>query len=158
MIIGITGKSGSGKSTLGKFFETLDYRYISVDEVGHLVIESCADILVEEFGTKDRKELGDIIFNNRDKYQKLVELIWKKQQELIDKELKLYDNVVIDFILLPHTKYWDICDRRILCKCPDSIRKERVLKRDKITEEYFNLRENKSIEYNEKEMDLIIGF
>ena len=158
MLIGITGKSGSGKSTLGRFFETLDYRYISVDDIGHGVIDSCADILMEEFGTSNRKELGNIIFNNRDKYEKLVELIWNKQEKLIDNELKLYENVVLDFILLPHTKYWNKCDRRILCKIPEDIRKERVLKRDNITEDYFQLRENNSIEYNEKEMDLIIGF
>lgn len=155
-IIGITGKSGSGKSTLGRFFEDLGYRYLELDDFGHRVIEECSDILVEKFGISNRKQLGDIIFNDREKYKEMVELIWKKQMKLIDNELKFYKDYVLDFILLPHTKYWNMCDKKILCKCPYEIRKKRVLMRDNITEEYFKLRENASIEYNEDEMDLII--
>lgn len=160
MIIGITGKSGSGKSTIGKFFENLSYSYYSIDEIGHFVINEIKDELEKEFGTSDRKQIGDIIFNHRHKYKELTDKIWKRQMYWIDHELKAcsYDHVILDFILLPHTKYWDLCDLRILCKCPLDVRKQRVLQRDGITEEYFNLRESASIEYNDKEMDLIIGY
>lgn len=158
MIIGITGKSGSGKTTLAKFFETIGYYHINIDSIGHFVIENYPKYMKSIFGTTDRKEIGNLLFNNREKYRSAVEFIWEKQQEIIDAKLKEhnYTNIVLDFILLPHTKYWDICDKKILCEKSDEIRKERVISRDNITEDYFNLRDKASIEYNKEEMDLIL--
>lgn len=159
MIIGITGKSGSGKTTLAKFFETIGYYHISIDEIGHFAIQQNKSFIKSVTGLDcDRKELGNIIFNNREKYDIIVPIVWKTQQEIIDAKLKEhnYTNIVLDFILLPHTKYWDICDKKILCEKSDEIRKERVISRDNITEDYFNLRDKASIEYNKEEMDLII--
>lgn len=157
MIIGITGKSGSGKSTIAKNYEQEGYFLISFDEIGHQVIDEHKEELEKIFGTSDRKQLGDLIFNNRALYKELSEFCWKHMENIIDNQLN-HEKIVMDFILLPHTKYWNMCDKKILCICSDEIRKQRVLQRDGITEEYFLARDKASIEYNEDEMDEIIRY
>lgn len=155
MIIGITGKSGSGKSTLSKKYIDKGFTHIEIDEIGHQVLSENKYIIEAWFGTTNRKELGNILFKNKKLYEEFSCVVWKAMEKKIDRIIQTNQNVVLDYILLPQTKYWKQC-YRILCKCPDEIRKERVLKRDGITEEYFDLRERKSIEYNEKDMDEII--
>ena len=154
MIIGITGKSGSGKSTLAKKYVEKGYIHVNIDDIAHEVIEENKYTIEAWLGTTDRKVIGQILFNNREMYNEYCSVIWNVMEKKIDRILKENEKVVLDFILLPHTKYWNSC-YRILCKCSDTLRKERVLKRDNITEEYFNLRDSKSIEYNEEEMDEI---
>jgi len=158
-IIGITGKSGSGKSTYAK---SLKGYYIDFDLYGHEVIDVNSLLLERHFGTSDRKKLGDIIFNNREKYHEFVDLIWKEQQREIDKAIEWSkvsgQDAILDFILLPKTKYWNICDKKILMETPYEVRKDRVLKRDNITEEYFEKREKASMEYDKTEMDEVIQY
>lgn len=65
--------------------------------------------------------------------------------------------IIIDWILLPKTKYFNNCDIKILIDIPYSIRKDRVLKRDQIEEDIFILREKASISYQNNEFDLILN-
>ena len=51
-----------------------------------------------------------------------------------------------------------MCDKKILMETPYEIRKARVLKRDNITEEYFEKREKASMEYDKTEMDEVIQY
>lgn len=155
MIVGITGRSGSGKTTLAKDFESKGYTRISIDEIGWQVIEEKKDEIFAQFGILDRKQIGDKVFNDRKKYKELVSILWERQQEIIDEIIKSSKDVVIEFILLPKTKYWKQCDMKILCTCDTNIRKERVLRRDHITEVYFWTREEASIGYNMDEIDRI---
>ena len=49
-----------------------------------------------------------------------------------------------------------MCDYKILLDIPYEIRRERIIKRDKITEEKFIERENAAIVYNPDDFDFII--
>ena len=75
----------------------------------------------------------------------------------IDKFLKENkDNIIIlDWILLPKTKYISMCNIKILLDIPYEIRKERVINRDNITEFNFKLRDSASIIYDNKEFDYV---
>ena len=169
MIIGISGKSGSGKSTLSrKLNEIYDNSIvINVDEVGHEVLtlpevmESIRDTFGEEItndGYVDRKALGDIVFKCRHEMDKLTEITWKGMQIIIDKILE--DNkdkiIIMDWLLLPHTKYFNMCDMKILVDVPFEVRMERAIKRDGITEEKFRLRDSASIELNREDFDIVV--
>jgi dephospho-CoA kinase len=156
MIIGVTGKSGSGKSTFAKnYAKENNFIYINIDEIGHEVLEENKYTIEAWFNTTNRKEIGEILFNNRVLYKEFCDAVWKIMEKKIDRIIENNENIILDFILLPHTKYWNVC-YKILIKCPSNIRKQRIIKRDEITEEYFNLREKNSIEYDENIMDEII--
>lgn len=168
MILGVTGKSGSGKTTFSeKTSSILGMKHLKIDDVCKLAIEK---LIIEEnswldaFNIRknyedlrfiDTKKIGDFIFNDRDKYRDFISIVWKIASKEIDECIKQNDNVILDYILLPKTQYWDKCNIKILLDCDLEERKERVLKRDDITEDYFNLREKASIEYEDFHFDYV---
>jgi dephospho-CoA kinase len=169
MLIGISGKSGSGKSTLAKRIGEImtNSLVISIDDIGHevLTLPEIINEIKDTFGddiTKngyvDRKLLGDIVFNNRHEMDKLTDITWKGMQVIIDNIL---DNnkdkiIIIDWLLLPHTKYFKMCDLKILVDVPFEIRMERAMLRDGISEEKFRLRDSASIELIRDDFDIVV--
>ena len=65
--------------------------------------------------------------------------------------------IILDWQLLPKTKYLGLCDLKILIDIPYEIRKQRLLKRDNISEEKINLREKASITYNKNDFDYVFN-
>lgn len=171
MIIGLCGKSGSGKSTLAR--ELINQYegkmvHLDIDKVGHhvLTIKGVQKELINNFGNSvisngvvNRKVLGSIVFKSKDKMHILEEITWKYMEIYIDKFLtENKDNIVIlDWILLPKTKYFSMSNIKILLDIPYEIRKERVLNRDNITESKFQLRDNASIKYNQEDFDYVFN-
>lgn len=170
MIIGVCGKSGSGKSTLAnQIIESTsnDTVHLDIDKVGHNVLSllEVKNELVSAFGKSivneniiDRKKLGQIVFNSRKEMEKLSDITWKYMQIEIDNFLSLHKEkiIVLDWILLPITKYFDLCDVKILLDIPYEIRKQRAIKRDGITEEAFDLRDIASICFDSNDFDYVI--
>lgn len=169
MIIGICGKSGSGKSTLAKKIVNTHKgaTNLDIDKIGHqvLMIEEVKEELVDHFGKKllndreiDRKKLSEIVFSSQLEMNKLSEITWKYMEQEIDVFIKKHiDNIIIlDWLLLPITKYFSMCDIKILMDIPYEIRKKRAIERDNITENDFILREEASIVFNSHDFDLVI--
>lgn len=160
MIIGITGKSGSGKSILSNYFK--DFHIVNIDEIGHKVLKFpyIQEEIIKNFNIDlsktSRKDLGDIVFNNRHEMKKLTDITWTDMEKLIQEEINNHKNIVLDWILLPHTDFFNICDIKILIKSDLDKRKDMVFKRDNINKNYFEKRENSSIEYDEKSFDYIL--
>jgi len=170
MIIGICGKSGCGKSTLAR---TLIEHYenaihLDIDKVGHkaLMNQEVKSELIKSYGNDilngeniDRKKLGEIVFNSRLEMKNLSDITWKYMQIEIDKFL--IDNkdkiIILDWLLLPISKYFDKCDVKVLLDIPYEVRKERAIKRDNITEEAFDLREKASISFDTNKFDYVIN-
>lgn len=166
MIIGVTGKSGVGKTTYAKdYANSFGYSYLNIDEVGHEVLDDpeVRAQIKEKFNIDasscDRKKLGELVFTNRNNEMKqLSEITWEKMKLIIDKRIESSkQGIVLDWILLPHTHYFKMCDKKILIKLNDDERKRRVMRRDNLTEEELKLRDNASIEYNDADFDTIIN-
>ena len=91
--------------------------------------------------------------------QKLTDITWKYMQLEIDKYVSKNTNniiLILDWLLLPITKYFEICDIKILLDIPYEVRKKRAMQRDNITEEQFDLREKASIELDRGLFDYIL--
>lgn len=167
-IIGITGKSGSGKSTLTQLLsEKLKCNSVNVDKIGHKATkdEKISKKLCETFGTDilgsdgkiDRKKLGNIVFSSKEKMDILTDITWGYMQEILDEILEKEngEDIILEWALLPIGKYWNKCDVKILMKADDEERKNKVMQRDKISEEYFLKRDSGSIDYSPYEFDYI---
>jgi len=169
MLIGICGKSGSGKTTIAKRLMNLHKNaiHIEIDKIGHevLLYEEVKKELINAYGESiicnnsiDRKKLGDIVFSSRKEMDKLTEITWKNMQIIIDKIINENKDkiIILDWLLLPKTKYFNMCKFKILLDIPYEIRKQRAILRDNISEEEFKLREKSSIEYDNNDFDYVI--
>jgi dephospho-CoA kinase len=168
MLIGITGKSGSGKTSVAARIaeERPNTVHLNIDTIGHEVIThpTIIELLQQEFdedlmtdGKIDRKKLGDVVFNSRNRMQKLTEITWSEMQKMIDQfiEENQDKDIILDWLLLPKTEYFKKCDVTILIDVPYEIRLERAMKRDNITAEKFRERENNSVDFDSSIFDAI---
>ncbi len=170
MIIGICGNSGSGKTTLAnQIIKSTDNKaiHLEIDKIGHkvLLLPEVKKELIKLYGNKilsesdiDRKKLSTIVFDSKIEMDKLTDITWKYMQIEIDNFLENNKNkiVILDWMLLSKSKYFDMCDIKILLNTPYDIRKRRATRRDNISEESFNLRDQASITYNEENFDYVL--
>ena len=164
-LIGITGKTGTGKSTIATTLaQKLDGQYVDIDKIGHhatsdpIIAKKLCDVfgngLLDNTGNIDRKKLGNIVFSNTDKMQILTDITWEyMEQELYKVLLQKQQCFVFDWALLPKVKFWDMCDFKILVTSDDTIRKERILERDHISQEYLEKRESATLDYSRLSFD-----
>ena len=168
-LIGITGITGSGRSTIGKLLsDKLNCKYIDIDKIGHEATSdsSISEKILKEFGYDildknkniDRRKLGNIVFSNKDKMEILTNLTWNYMQDKLDNILsENEDYYILDWALLPTVKYWNTCDFKILITSNDIKRKNKTLKRDNISEEYFEKREHNTLNYFKFKFDYIFN-
>jgi len=169
MIISICGKSGSGKSTLAKKIieERKNALHIDIDKIAHQVLtipdvkkqlqEQFKDVLTND--EVDRKKLGPIVFSSKENMDILTQITWPYMEREVDRIINENKDkiIILDYLLLPKTKYFETSDIRILLDIPKEIRKQRIIKRDNISEDKFNLRDSSSIEYNQEDFDVILS-
>ena len=169
MIICIVGKSGSGKSYITSLLKSYSNKIVNldIDKIAHFVLklDEVKDELIKSFGNDildenniSRKKLGNIVFDSKDKMEILSNITWKYMEIIIDNFISKNQNkiIILDYLLLPKTKYFQNCDIRILIDAPFDVRMKRVLERDKITEEQFILRDKNGLNFDNIKFDYVI--
>ena len=167
-LIIVTGKSGSGKTFVAnKIAESLNCPELSLDEISHqtLTIESVKQFVKNTFGDSvfngdeiNRKKLGTLAFSTPEKLEQLNDICHQEMLKIIDRKLQdtPADYFVLDYLLLPQMKYFETAFFKVLVKANNHTRKTRIISRDNITEEYFNSRDNNSIEFDETDYDCVL--
>lgn len=173
MLITLVGKSGSGKTTIAKKLESLDERilHVDIDQISHQVLEFpevqerikkeiSYDCVIDE--EVQRKVLGRIVFASPEHMQVLTDITWSKMENIIDQIIASNPDriIILDYALLPKTKYFDQSDLRIWVESPIEERLERAIKRavhsEPITRDYFLKRDAAGIDYEEGKYDIVI--
>lgn len=116
-LIGLTGSIASGKTTIGKYLQSLGLGYINYDILGHKTYEKVNSPIykqiVDYFGEEilddatkliNRGKLGSIVFNDKQKLNKLNNIVWPGIYQLVDEELEQlkqkHDIIVLESALL----------------------------------------------------------
>lgn len=162
VIVCVTGKIGSGKSTVARFFEEFGFLRLSMDEIGHLALALQHDLVLETFGTADRRELSKIVFSSQEELRKLELILHPKMIEILNSKLDeavSHDRNVVVEAAIKRRLNLDRCDvvvtvlsslenvkRRLTCRYPPEI-VERILQlQEDVQPEGYILENNGTIE------------
>lgn len=164
--IGLTGSIASGKSTVSLMFDEFNIPVIDADKIARQVVEPDEPAykeIVETFGedmlrkdrTIDRKKLGEVVFANKEKLNKLNAIVHpairKRMIEKRDAYIKAGEKcVVLDIPLLFENKLQHLVDRTVLVYVDESVQLERLMKRDHFTEIEAKQRINSQLSLKEK--------
>jgi len=141
-IIGVTGTYCAGKNHVGKILEKRGLPVLDLDKLGHSVIETEKDRLLERFGEDilgkdglvDRKLLGEKVFGRPSELAALEEIIHpavnRETLAWIDSQKKR--SCVINAALLHRSSALELLDAVIVVKAPLHIRLLRAKKRDNL--------------------------
>ncbi len=168
MLIGLMGKSGSGKSLISKLLKESDdgIQVIDIDKIGHeshndpgvraKLKEYFGDDIFNSDGNVNRKALGKIVFSDKSKMQLLYDATYTYMVERIDSMISECQITVLDYALLPLTKYFELCDVKILVEASFDARCQRVIARDNISKEKYESRDANSADYTAYDFDYTI--
>lgn len=150
--IGLTGGIGSGKTTAAKRLLALGARVYHADEIARRALDPgavCYDRVVSAFGreilqsdgTIDRKRLGQLVFADEEKRQRLngivhpyviEELFARAESDLANEP----DGIaVFEVPLLFESGLHTKMDYNIVVSCTEENRVRRVMERDNLTRE-----------------------
>lgn len=143
-VIGLTGGMASGKSTVADYLKTHTAEIIDADEISKEVIapgtETYQDLvksfgqnILNDDGTIDRAKLGQIVFADRGKLERLNQLthppiVKRIRTELLDLAARLApdDVVILRAPLLVEVGLVEMVDAVVLVTAPEGIRVERI--------------------------------
>lgn len=169
MIIGLTGGIATGKSIVAKEFELLGAAVIRADDVSKMVVRSgtdCFNEVVDAFGRDilqddgelDRKKLATIVFGHKEKLEMLSSIVHPYVRKEIKAKVDALNTVsnckgliVLDIPLLFESgDYYDYADEVVVVYTDKKTQLERLMKRDKLSEEDALLRINSQLSIDEK--------
>lgn len=152
--IGITGNIGSGKTTVCRIFESMGISVAYADSIAKELMRSRLHIraaLLEAFGSEsydqdgklNRSVIAQHIFQNEDARRMVESIVHPAVQQYVqywfDSHGHPYALEEAALIFESGSHKW--LDAVIWVDAPKALRKERVLLRDGITEEDFELRD-----------------
>ncbi|MDO5342693.1 MAG: dephospho-CoA kinase [Bacteroidia bacterium] len=150
--IGITGNIGSGKSFICNIFERKGIPvFYSDDETKQLYYDSqIKQLIINRFGgdvylkdgTLDKKLLSSLIFGNDDNLKFIEDTLYPALFQRFNEWCKnqTASFVLFESAILFEKKLTDHFDKIIFISAPESIRIQRVIERDKCTEDVVRAR------------------
>ncbi|ORX23545.1 dephospho-CoA kinase [Thermoanaerobacterium sp. PSU-2] len=175
-VIGLTGGIASGKSTVSSILKSLGAVIIDADVVSREIMIKGTDtynILVSVFGREilrkdgeiDRRKLGNLVFADKEKLNKLNEIthpeIIKRIKDIIEEERKKGKEkaIVLDAALLIEMKLFNMVDEVWLVVVDKKTQIRRLMKRDNLSykDALNRIKSQMSIEDKMKYADFIIN-
>ncbi|HQQ72643.1 MAG TPA: dephospho-CoA kinase [Rectinema sp.] len=145
-ILGLTGGYCVGKNEVASILEKSGWKVTDVDKLGHValplvcneLIDAFGDSILREDGSIDRKKLGTLVFNNRERLTSLENIVHPAMLSLLDKEIeKAQQNSIqklcINAALLYRFPQLDSCDAVIEVRAPLYLRIDRAIQRDHLS-------------------------
>lgn len=151
-LVGLTGQSGAGKSTVSDIWRDNGVSVIDCDMVARKVTEDNSDcnkelskLFPECFDERlhlDRRQMADIVFSDRQKLKKQNDIIFKYITKYINEILESYDKsfIVLDAPTLFESGIYKRCKIIVSVLSDKKKRFERIINRDKISEDSVKLR------------------
>jgi len=150
-IVGLTGQTGAGKSSVSKIIRSQGVEVIDCDLISREVVakeKRCVADLALEFsisilnidGTLNRKKLGSIVFSDKQKLQKLNEIIFPYIKEYVLKRVDELEKAGVKLVVLDAPTLFESgldadCDSVVSVIAPVVQRQNRIVIRDHLSDE-----------------------
>lgn len=165
--VGLTGGIASGKSTVSRLFREAGAFVIDADEIAHAVIrkeapayagvvEAFGAVILDKKGEIDRKRLGEIVFNDARRRERLNQLVHPHVYAQADKEKRAIAAahpeavILFDVPLLIETGAHREMDLVIVVYVDRANQIDRLIKRDGLTREEAERRIDAQMPLDEK--------
>ncbi len=154
-VIGLTGPSGAGKSTVAKLLCQNGLTAIDCDALTRspaVYDAACLEELAESFGAEiapngilDRKALAAAAFAAKESHRKLEMIVFPRIVKAVREKLRQLNAVGCGAVLLDAPTLFEAgldnaCARILAVTAPKEERRERIRRRDGLTEEQASLR------------------
>ena len=146
-IIGLTGGIGSGKTTVARYIASQGIPVYISDEEAKKIMDTpeVVTLVSETFGTNliengaiNRQKLAQLVFKNPKKLQQLNNFIHPKVKQNFDNWVQKHHDhpfIVKEAAILFESGSYKYCDKIITVTAPKSVRLQRVMQRDGISED-----------------------
>ncbi len=165
--IGLTGSIASGKSTIARMFSALGVHIIDTDVIARQVVApgssglakltaEFGEQLLNDDGSLNRQLLGELIFADQGKRQRLNELLHPLIMSVAGEKMQKYGRqypdgmVMVDVPLLIEANLLSWFDQIILVYVPVAVQLERLKARDRIDAETARLKMSSQMSPEEK--------
>ena len=150
VVIGITGGTGSGKTSALNAIRDLGGVVIDCDAVYHEMLDQDAELrhaievkfhgVFNSDGSLNRKKLGELVFENKERMAQLNEVIYQFLVPEVQRRAREGNLTAIDAINLIESGVGELCDRTVAVTAPAELRVRRIMARDGIDERYARMR------------------
>lgn len=167
IVVGLTGGTGCGQTTVADIFAGLGAKVINADRIAEEIAvkdNEVRDEIRRAFGrrvfTRDgqlnRRALGELVFSDASKLNRLNQIIHPRMVERIIDELEAaresgnYQVIVIDAALIFENNLEKSFDVIVVVASQLKHRLQRLMERDKISEELLRQRIERQISIEDK--------
>jgi len=150
--VGLTGNIASGKSCAAAMFAAMGAYVIDADRIGHellargsataaRVIDAFGHEIISPDGSIDRRKLGSIVFWDEEKRLLLNRLmhpyITAEIRQRVEEVEKMASSgiIIVDAALMVETGNYKWYDCLIVVTCDPALQIERLMRRDKLSEQ-----------------------
>ena len=146
ILIGLTGGIGAGKSVVARILRTMAYSVYDCDYMARRIMNESEEVrsaLCDKFGANlyasgilDRRLLAQIIFSDKDSLKFVNGIVHKAvRRDMLDKSRSDAGNLFfVESAIMASSGLAEECDLIWKVDAPESMRRERALKRGGITE------------------------
>ncbi|MDK2950595.1 MAG: dephospho-CoA kinase [Kosmotogales bacterium] len=158
LIIGVLGIAGSGKSTLSDVFQEKGFNIISLDEIGHEILDEEKDLVTSFFGNDiltgnkiDRKKLGNLVFSSESKLLLLNKIIHPKIKDRTISSISRDKNYIIEGALIDQIGLFEYLTHSVWIDIKEDIAINRLIKRGIKRQKALNIIKAQQFLYLDKE-------
>jgi dephospho-CoA kinase len=162
--VGVTGGIGSGKSSFCNYIAEKKIPVIYADDLAKNILQSDALVkkkVIDAFGAESYKEgelnkkfLANVVFSDPENTQLINSIVHpavsRAVEKLVSEEHKKNDLVFVEAALIYEAEMEEMFDYVVLIKADNKIKKERVQKRDNVSAEEVERRQENQIPDEEK--------
>ena len=149
-VVGLTGQTGAGKSSVSKIIRSQGVEVIDCDLISREVVakeKRCVADLALEFsisilnidGTLNCKKLGSIVFSDKQKLQRLNEIIFPYIKEYVFNRIDELEKMQVKLVVLDAPTLFESgldadCDSVVSVIAPVVQRQNRIVIRDHLSD------------------------